>query len=103
MQVSLFFNFYILDQIMIFLSLGLASEHIVPRQKKMDRIDRMLIMIIKICLVVLFVTLPQALADDEPGDDFWLSCSSGKIEAVSNSLEQHPSKSGFHSILSFLL
>lgn len=82
---------------MILLSLGLASECIVPRHKKMDRIDHTLMFIMKISLIVLFVTLPQAFAEDEPGEEFWLSCSGGNTEAIEKALEQHPSK--FHFVL----
>jgi hypothetical protein len=84
---------------MILLSLGLVNEHIVPRHTKMDRIDHTLMLILKIGLIVLFVTLPQAFAEDEPGDEFWLSCSGGNTEAMEKALEQHPSKLYFVSCI----
>eukprot|EP00980_Cylindrotheca_fusiformis_P003339 scaffold746_cov123-Cylindrotheca_fusiformis.AAC.27 len=57
----------------------------------MDRLDRFLILIIKVSLLVLFITLPQALADEEPGEEFWLSCSGGNLGPIKKALEDHPS------------
>jgi ankyrin repeat protein len=75
---------------MILILLGLAREQIVPRAAKMDRIDFLLVWTIKICLVALFFTLPIALADELPPDDFWLSCSGGKLQGIRKALKEHP-------------
>lgn len=75
---------------MIIFLLGVANEHIVPRRKKMDHIDHMLLWTIKICLVILFLTLPIALAEELPGDNYWLACSGGDVEVIEKSLNQNP-------------
>ena len=77
---------------MILFLLGVANEHIVPRRKKMDEIDHILLWTIKVCLVVLFVTLPMALAEELPGDNYWLACSGGDAQVIEQALEQNPGK-----------
>lgn len=77
---------------MIILLLGIANEYIVPRRQKMDNIDNFLLWTIKICLVILFVTLPIALAKEMPDDNHWLSCSGGDVEALEEALLQNPGK-----------
>ena len=79
---------------MIIFLLGVANEHIVPRRTKMDHIDHMLLWTIQICLVILFVTLPMALAEEVPGDNYWLACSGGDVEAIGKALEQNPGEWG---------
>ncbi|CAJ1931708.1 unnamed protein product [Cylindrotheca closterium] len=75
---------------MILFLLGVANEHIFPRRRKMDEIDHILLWTIKVCLVVLFVTLPMALAEELPGDNYWLACSGGDAKIIERSLEQNP-------------
>ena len=77
---------------MILLTLSFLQEHLFPPRKKLDRIDRGLLWVIKVCLLVLFLTLPPVVLSDEdkvnPG--FFFSCSGGDIEGISDFLEYHP-------------
>lgn len=80
---------------MILLLFTLLKEQIVPASNKMDRIDHMLLWMIKIGLFVLFLTLPQVvLSDDEhaasPSSDFFFACSGGKLEEIKTYLTDHP-------------
>lgn len=66
----------------------------------MDKIDHALLWIMKISLLVLFLTLPHALGvngeeqnhDQQDDSEFFFHCSGGKLEEVQSALEQHPSK-----------
>jgi hypothetical protein len=71
----------------------LVREHLYPA-KKIDRLDRLCLWVIKIALVVLFVTLPNiASAAEEAADqDFFFHCSSGVLEKVTESLDMHPGR-----------
>jgi hypothetical protein len=88
---------------MIFLSVTFFYDQLlVPnRRAKLDRIDQALLWIIKICLVVLFFTLPDLYnvavsAQEEdassavPPQAFFFACSGGNLEAVQNALKEHP-------------
>lgn len=68
----------------------LVREHINPA-KKLDRIDQLCLWVIKIALVVLFVTLPTvaSAAEEAPDKDFFFHCSNGVLEKVTESLEKH--------------
>jgi hypothetical protein len=62
----------------------------------MDRIDHDCLWIIKICLVILFLTLPlavESLEEDNKGhSDFFFACSGGKLEGVKKAIEAHSSE-----------
>lgn len=90
---------------MILLSLSLMYEHLVPKKKRLDRIDQALLWTIKVCLVLLFLTLPDVLGVDQQSSredadtsggsrdeesDFFFSCSSGKLDLLREALEEHP-------------
>jgi hypothetical protein len=70
----------------------LVREHLHP-PKKLDRIDHLCLWVVKIALVVLFVTLPNvasAAAEEAPAQDFFFHCSNGGLEEVKESLDMHP-------------
>ena len=80
---------------MMFLLLALLKEHMVPARGKLDRIDHVLLWIIKISLVVLFLTLPEAVLSEQQESatatqDFFLACSGGKLADIKTYLSEHP-------------
>jgi hypothetical protein len=87
---------------MILLSLGLIQEHMLPSRRRMDKIDHACLWAIKVCLVILFLTLPHAVVvsgeeqnnenQQQADSDFFSYCSGGKLEEVQAALEQHPSE-----------
>jgi hypothetical protein len=76
---------------MILLLLALLKEQVVPVRK--DRIDHLLLWIIQISLVVLFLTLPQAVLSEEEHTaatpEFFLACSGGKLAEIKTYLSEH--------------
>lgn len=83
---------------MILFSVSLFYDQVlVPRRRNLDRIDHALLWTIKICLVVLFFTLPDlyevgvsAQKDRPPPQEFFLACSGGDVEKVKADLTEHP-------------
>lgn len=88
---------------MIILSVSFLYDQLLvpPHRKKLDRIDHVLLWTIKICLVVLFFTLPDvyeiaaaASSQDDavspPPQSFFFACSGGDVETVQQSLTEHP-------------
>jgi ankyrin repeat protein len=80
---------------MILLTLAFLREHLVPSRNKLDRIDQFLLWVIKISLLVLFLTLPQVvLSEEEPPmratDPFFFACGKGGLGLVKSLLEEHP-------------
>eukprot|EP00934_Nitzschia_sp_Nitz4_P007617 Nitzschia sp. Nitz4//scaffold98_size77359//13658//14296//NITZ4_005538-RA/size77359-processed-gene-0.32-mRNA-1//-1//CDS//3329560727//7607//frame0 len=79
------------------LLLGIFQRQLVSgtSSKPWDRIDRCLWWLIQICLVVLFLTLPQVVLGDvdtvKPSSDYFYACSSGDLETVQSLLTEHPS------------
>lgn len=77
----------------------MLQEQFVPPRNKLDRIDHILLWIIKLGLVVLFLTLPPVVlsstGDSNNGQvavdsDFFLACSGGKLDLVKTFLQEHP-------------
>ncbi|KAG7373155.1 ankyrin repeat domain protein [Nitzschia inconspicua] len=84
---------------MIILSLSLVyDQFLLPHhRRKLDRIDHVLVWTIKICLVILFFTLPDlynvvVIAQEHsiPPQEFFFACSGGDVEKVKNALADHP-------------
>lgn len=79
----------------------LYEEFLLPKNnRKLDRIDHALLWTVKICLVILFFTLPDAYSvvmaqnsEDEAtpaNPEFFFACSGGKLDRVASAIEQHP-------------
>jgi ankyrin repeat protein len=89
---------------MILLSLSFLYGQLLPKKRQLDSIDHALLWTIKICLVLLFFTLPDVLgvADQQQQNDassggsadddgeFFFFCSSGKLDLVAEALRDHP-------------
>ena len=60
-----------------------------------DKIDLTLIWVIKICLLVLYLTVPQLVVDatepaTQPDEAFFFLCSGGHVTQLQDELLQHP-------------
>jgi hypothetical protein len=85
---------------MIFLSVSwIYDQLLLPQRKKLDRIDHALLWTIKICLVVLFFTLPDLYEvvvvnaqeqNNKPPQEFFFACSGGDLKKVETALTEHP-------------
>jgi hypothetical protein len=93
---------------MILLSLSFLYGQLLPKRKKqLDCIDHALLWTIKVCLILLFLTLPDVLgvvdestqneARSDGGttgvdedSEFFHFCSGGKLDQVKETLQQHP-------------
>ena len=93
---------------MLFLIGMLIQEHQDPRKSSrrhrppvvVDPIDVTLVWIIKICLVVLYLTVPQLVVDatesgtatTQPDESFFFLCSGGQVKQLHDHLIQNPGK-----------
>ncbi|KAL3920581.1 MAG: hypothetical protein SGILL_003190 [Bacillariaceae sp.] len=87
---------------MIIVSVCLLYEQLLlPKSnRKLDRIDKALLWTVKICLAILFFTLPDAYSvvmametednTNAPPQEFFFACSGGKLDIVTASLTEHP-------------
>lgn len=85
---------------MIILSTVLLYEQLLlpKNNRKLDRIDRLLLWTVKICLLILFFTLPDAYSvamaqgnEENPiPSDFFFACSGGKLDDVTAAIEKNP-------------
>ena len=80
---------------MIFLLLAVAREGLIPNPKRMDYIDHACLLILKICLLTIFLTLPHAVLSEDssgidPNKEFFFACSGGKLDQVKEYLNEHP-------------
>jgi hypothetical protein len=67
------------------------------QRRKLDRIDHVLLWTIKICLLVLFFTLPDlyevivsAQLHNGPPQEFFFACSGGDLGKVKTAVKEHP-------------
>jgi len=87
---------------MILLLLAVMKDFLVPASRKLDRFDHFLLWVINICLVVLFLTLPEVVFA-EPQEtvpdttttttaipEFFMACSRGKLDDLKSYLTEHP-------------
>ena len=86
---------------MISLATALLYEQLLlpKNNRKLDRIDHAMLWTVKICLIILFFTLPDAYSVamaqvDEaaagPPPEFFFACSGGKMEDATKAIGQHP-------------
>jgi hypothetical protein len=78
----------------------LYEQLLLPRNnRKLDQLDHVLLWTVKICLVILFFTLPDAysvvMASNNEEDtltrpEFFFACSGGKLDGATAAVEQHP-------------
>jgi hypothetical protein len=61
--------------------------------KRLDKVDRICLGIIKLSLLVICITFPMIMAEEQggPPSDFFFLCSGGKHSELKTLLEDHPS------------
>jgi hypothetical protein len=83
---------------------SLRSSSRSRRRRPMDAIDLTLICVIKACLIVLYLTIPQLVVDattngneaqqhqqrQKPDEAFFFLCSGGQLEELQAALEENP-------------